>query len=101
MGLAVCRGISCCVSASLSLEDTAKACVESKCDIIVVQHPCHLKNILAIQHRLPQLKVIVLLHGEPSVSDKKRLKRSCQKEILTWAALSDLGQVCNVLYPGC
>ena len=86
--------ISSCINASLSLEDTAKACVESKSDIIIVQHLCQLKNILAIQHRLPQLKVIVLLHGEPSVSDKRRLQRSCQKEILTWAALSDFGQVC-------
>ena len=43
--------------------------------------------------RLPQLKVIILLHGEASVTDKRRLARSGQKEILSWNGLVQLGQV--------
>ena len=40
-----------CISSSLSLEEMARACVESKSDIIVVQGHYQLRNILAIQHR--------------------------------------------------
>ena len=45
------RAVAACISSSLSLEDTARACVETKSDIIVVQRQAQLKNILAIQHR--------------------------------------------------
>ena len=88
-----CRGISVCISAGLSLEETARACVESQAGILVVQHPAQLRTLLAAQHRLPHLRLLVLLHGEASGTDKRRLQRSCQKEILSWAALSDAGQV--------
>ena len=88
-----CRGISVCISSGLSLEDTARACVESGAGILVVQHPAQLRTLLAAQHRLPQLRLLVLLHGEASGTDKRRLQRSCQKEILSWAALSAAGQV--------
>jgi len=85
-------GLAACISSGLSVEDTARACVESKVDIMVVQHQASLRNILAIQHRLPQLKVIILLHGEASVTDKRRLARSGQREILSWSGLVHLGQ---------
>ena len=45
------RGLAACISSGLSVEDTARACVESKVDIIAVQHQASLRNILAIQHR--------------------------------------------------
>ena len=45
------RGLAACISSGLSVEETARACVESKVDIIVVQHQASLRNILAIQHR--------------------------------------------------
>ena len=88
-----CRGVSACISPRLGLEDTARVCIESKADIIIVQHQTQLKNVLAAQHRLPQLKVVILLQGEPSLTDKRQLQRSCRREILSWAALCDLGQV--------
>ena len=75
-------------------------CVESKADIIIVQHQSQMKNVLAAQHRLPQLKVVILLQGEPSLTDKRQLQRSCRREILSWAALCDLGQV-NKIFELC
>ena len=47
----IARGLAACISSGLSVEDTARACMESKVDIIVVQHQSSLRNILAIQHR--------------------------------------------------
>ena len=49
--LTIDRGRAACISSSLSLEEIARACVETKSDIIVVQRQAQLKNILAIQHR--------------------------------------------------
>ena len=49
---------------------------------------------------MPQLKVIILLHGEASVTDKRRLARSGQKEILSWSGLLELGQAsCIEIFP--
>ena len=52
------RGLAACLSSGLSVEETARACVESKVDIIVVQHQASLRNVLAIQHRYSSLQTI-------------------------------------------
>ena len=43
--------------------------------------------------------MIILLHGEASVTDNRRLQRSGQKEILSWSALMNLGKVFTTIKP--
>jgi len=85
-------GISCGVQTSMSHEDVAKIALDSKADIIVVDQEYQLKKVLLIQHKLPELRAIILIHGEPSISDKRRLHKTHKKHILTWVELIELGQ---------
>jgi len=85
-------GISAGVCSGMSAEDIARICIDCKADIIVVEHEALLKKILLIQHKLPELKVIVQFSGEPPISDKRRLHRTHQKQILSWQGLLEVGR---------
>ena len=104
-----CRGISAGISPSTSMEDIARICIDCKADIILVENESLLKKViyevfvgiisalilqvLLIQHKLPELKVIIQFSGEPPISDKRRLHRSHQKQILSWEGVLEIGQV--------
>ena len=60
----------------MSPEEIAKEALDAKADIIVVENEDLLKRVLLIQHKLPELKAIVQIKGEPPVSDKRRLNRT-------------------------
>ena len=60
----------------LSNDDIARIAIDSKADVIVVESEACLKRILLVQHKLPELKAIVQMRGEPSISDKRRLHRT-------------------------
>jgi hypothetical protein len=49
--------------------------------------------VLAIQHKLPELKTIIQILGEPPVAERRRLHRTHRKHIFSWAALIEVGQV--------
>lgn len=88
-------GIAVGVYAELNPEDIARVALDTKADIIVVQNETQLKKVLLVQHKLPDLKAIVQLTGDPSLSDKKRLHRTHKKQILSWEALLELGSSTN------
>jgi hypothetical protein len=50
-------------------------------------------QVLAIQHKLPELKTIIQILGEPPVAERRRLHRTHRKHIFSWAALIEVGQV--------
>ena len=50
-------------------------------------------QVLAIQHKLPELKAIIQIVGEPPVADRRRLHRTHRKHIFSWASLIEVGQV--------
>jgi len=85
-------GISAGICSGMSAEDIARICIDCKADIIVLEHEALLKKILLIQHKLPELKVIIQFSGEPPISDKRRLHRTHQKQILSWQGVLDLGK---------
>ena len=65
-------------------EEISKVALECKADIIVVENETLLKKVLLIQHKLPDLRAIVQLMGDPPLSDKRRLHKShkvCNKDI--------------------
>ena len=57
-------------------EEMSKVALECKADIIVVENETILKKVLLIQHKLPDLRAIVQLMGDPPLSDKRRLHKS-------------------------
>lgn len=76
----------------LGSEDISKVATDAKADIIVVENEAVLKKVLLIQHKLPELRAIVQLHGEPPLSDKRRLHRTHKKHIVSWSQLLDIGR---------
>jgi hypothetical protein len=60
----------------LSAEEIAKEALDAKADVVVVENEDLLKRVLLIQHKLPELKAIVQIKGDPPVSDKRRLNRT-------------------------
>ena len=60
----------------LGHEEISKVALECKADIIVVENENLLKKVLLVQHKLPDLRAIVQLSGEPPLSDKRRLHKS-------------------------
>ena len=70
------RGIAVGQSSILSAEEIAKEALDAKADVVVVENEELLKRVLLIQHKLPELKAIVQIKGEPPVSDKRRLNRT-------------------------
>ena len=60
----------------LSAEEIAKEALDAKADVIVVENEDLLKRVLLIQHKLPELRAIVQIKGEPPVTDKRRLNRT-------------------------
>ena len=78
-------GIAVGIYTNSNPEEVARIALDAKADIVVVEKESHLKKILLVQHKLPELRVIVLLSGDPPISDKKRLQRSHKKEILSWS----------------
>ncbi len=59
----------------MAAEDVARAALDVKADIVVVDDETALKKVLLVQHKLPDLKAIVQWDGEPPLSDKRRLHR--------------------------
>ena len=57
-------------------EEISRVALECKADIIVVENEALLKKVLLIQHKLPDLRAIVQLQGDPPLSDKRRLHKS-------------------------
>ena len=70
------RGIAVGQSSILSAEEIAKEALDAKADVVVVENEDLLKRVLLIQHKLPELKAIVQIKGDPPVSDKRRLNRT-------------------------
>ena len=70
------RGISVGLYPAMSSDDICRVCIDSKADLILVENEALLKRILLVQHKLPQLKAIVQLRGDPPLSDKRRLYKS-------------------------
>ncbi len=71
-----CSGISVGLPVESSPDDVARASMESKADVIVVEGEAVLKKVLLVQHKLTDLRAIVQLRGEPPLSDKRRLHRT-------------------------
>ncbi len=69
-------------------EEMSKVALECKADIIVVENETILKKVLLIQHKLPDLRAIVQLMGDPPLSDKRRLHKS-HKVILKKTSFSN------------
>ena len=69
-------GIAVGIYAEQGPDDIAKICIDSKADIVVVESEPHLKKVLLVQHKLPELKAIVQWKGEPAIADKRRLHRT-------------------------
>ena len=57
-------------------DEISKVALECKADVIVVENENLLKKVLLVQHKLPDLKAIVQLVGEPPLSDKRRLHKT-------------------------
>ena len=72
------RGISVGLFHQYGHEEISKVALECKADIIVVENESLLKKVLLIQHKLPDLRAIVQLMGDPPLSDKRRLHKSHQ-----------------------
>ena len=69
------------------MEDIARICIDCKADIILVENESLLKKViyevfvniisalllqvLLIQHKLPEFKVIIQFLGEPPISEKE------------------------------
>ena len=70
------RGIAVGLYPAMSSEDICRVCIDAKADLILVENEAMLKRILLVQHKLPQLKAIVQLRGDPPLSDKRRLYKS-------------------------
>ena len=62
----------------LGHDEISKVALECKADIIVVENEMVLKRVLLVQHKLPDLRAIVQLRGDPPMSDKRRLHKSHQ-----------------------
>ena len=60
----------------MSSEEISWVSIDCKADLILVENEALLKRVLLIQHKLPQLKAIVQLRGDPPLSDKRRLYKS-------------------------
>ena len=60
----------------LGHDEISKVALECKADVIVVENENLLKKVLLVQHKLPDLKAIVQLVGEPPLSDKRRLHKT-------------------------
>jgi len=73
-------------------EEISRVALECKADIIVVENEALLKKVLLIQHKLPDLRAIVQLQGDPPLSDKRRLHKSHKKHIVSWSELLDIGR---------
>lgn len=72
------RGFAVGLYHGLGHDEISKVALECKADIIVVENETLLKRVLLIQHKLPDLRAIVQLIGEPPLSDKRRLHKSHQ-----------------------
>ena len=57
-------------------DEISRVSLECKADIMIVENEMLLKRVLLIQHKLPDLRAIVQLSGEPPLSDKRRLHKS-------------------------
>ena len=68
----------------MSSDDICRVCIDAKADLILVENEALLKRILLVQHKLPQLKAIVQLRGDPPLSDKRRLYKSHKVRQLKW-----------------
>jgi len=88
-------GIAVGVYPGLNEEDIARVALDTRAEIIVVHKQTQLKKVLLVQHKLPDLKAIIQLSGDPPLSDKKRLQRTHKKQILSWEALVELGAATN------
>ena len=74
-----------------SHDEISKVALECKADIIVVENELLLKKVLLIQHKLPDLRAIVQLMGDPPLSDKRRLHKSHQvSQQLSYLSLTTL-----------
>ena len=71
-----CRGISVGLFHEFGPDEIARVSLECKADIMIVENELLLKRVLLIQHKLPDLRAIVQLSGEPPLSDKRRLHKS-------------------------
>ena len=67
-------------------DEISRVSLECKADIMIVENEVLLKRVLLIQHKLPDLRAIVQLSGEPPLSDKRRLHKS-HKVSLYWFTL--------------
>ncbi len=85
-------GISLGLPVDSSTDDIARACIDAKVDVAVVETEALLKKVLLVQHKLPDLRAIVQLRGEPPLADKRRLHRTHKKHILGWDQLTEVGQ---------
>lgn len=74
--LSLYSGIAVGLFYQLGHEEISKVCLESKADIIVVENEQVLKKVLLIHHKLPDLRAIVQLVGDPPISDKRRLHKT-------------------------
>lgn len=95
LGAIFAGGISMGLQRQLCSDDIAKIAIDAKADIIVVENEAILKRILLIQHKLPELRAIIQIQGEPSLSDKRRLHRTHKKHILSWSQALDIGKETN------
>ena len=63
-----------------------RSLTEARAGLVAAQHPAQLAAVLAVQHKLPQLRAVLLLHGEPSLQDR-RLQRSHRAQVSTTQVL--------------
>lgn len=61
------------VNTASSADDIAKAGINCKADLIVVNDEAFMKVVLLIQHKLPDLKAIIQIRGDPPPAEKRRL----------------------------
>ena len=71
-----CSGISVGLFHEFGADEIARVSLECKADIMIVENELLLKRVLLIQHKLPDLRAIVQLSGEPPLTDKRRLHKS-------------------------
>lgn len=60
----------------MSADEIAREALDAKADIIVVENEELLMKVLEIQHKLPELRAIVQMKGEPPVAEKRKLNRT-------------------------
>ena len=84
-------GIAAAINIKSNSEEISRICIDCKADLIVVEDEPQLKKILLIQHKLPELKALVMMSGEPSMSDSRRLYKSHKRHIFSWSKLKELG----------